>query len=34
VSRTLDPAALAALQVEMQESLKATFAAARSALGG
>ena len=34
VPRTLDPAALAALQVEMQESLRATFAAARSALGG
>jgi lysophospholipid acyltransferase (LPLAT)-like uncharacterized protein len=33
VPRTLDPAALAALQVEMQESLKATFVAAREALG-
>ena len=33
VPRTLDAAALAALQLEMQQSMKATFAAAKSALG-
>lgn len=32
VPRTLDPAALEALQREMEQSLKATFAAARAAL--